>query len=68
MRPAVEAEPGIDVVVIEDEQDVNRVQRLSLARAQALKASRAEGRGFVGAAMHWQAAPHRRPATRAQGR
>ncbi len=37
------------------EQPTNRAQRLSLARAQALKASGAEGPGFVGA-MHWQAA------------
>ncbi|MDQ3676073.1 MAG: hypothetical protein M3401_04595 [Actinomycetota bacterium] len=37
------------------EQPTNQAQRLSLARAQALKASGAEGPGFVGA-MHWQAA------------
>jgi hypothetical protein len=37
------------------EQGENRAERLSLARAQALKASGAEGAGFVGA-MHWQAA------------
>ena len=37
------------------EQGENRTGRLSLARAQALKASGAEGAGFVGA-MHWQAA------------
>ena len=37
------------------EQGDNRAERLSLARAQALKASVAEGAGFVGA-MHWQAA------------
>ena len=37
------------------EQPTNQEQRLSLARAQALKASGAEGPGFVGA-MHWQAA------------
>ena len=48
------------------EQDVNRAQRLSLARPQALKASGAEGPGFVGDAL--AGGPHRRPATRAQGR
>lgn len=37
------------------EQPTDRTRRLSLARAQALKASGAEGPGFVGA-MHWQAA------------
>lgn len=37
------------------EQPTDRARRLSLARAQALKASGAEGPGFVGA-MHWQAA------------
>lgn len=37
------------------EQGSNQAERLSLTRAQALKASGAEGPGFVGA-MHWQAA------------
>ena len=37
------------------EQPTNQAQRLSHARAQALKASGAQGPGFVGA-MHWQAA------------
>jgi hypothetical protein len=37
------------------EHGTNPAERLSLARAQALKASGAEGPGFVGA-MHWQAA------------
>ena len=37
------------------EQPTDRTRRLSLARAQALKASGAEGPGFVHA-MHWQAA------------
>ena len=36
------------------EQGTNQAERLSLARAQALKASGAEGPGFAGA-MHWQA-------------
>ena len=37
------------------EQPADQARRLSLARAQALKASGADGPGFVGA-MHWQAA------------
>ena len=36
------------------EEGTNQAERLSLARAQALKASGAEGPGFAGA-MHWQA-------------
>ena len=37
------------------QQPTDQARRLSLARAQALKASGADGPGFVGA-MHWQAA------------